>query len=191
MRRAFIGILGVVLGSISLAAEKPADQAWQLGPFTRPAADEPVISPDKTVTFDCPMRGKPIHWESTHTFNPTAVVSQGKVCLLYRAEDDSGANAIGAHTSRIGLARSDDGTHFTREPNPVLFPADDDQKANEWDGGCEDPRAIAAGDGSFVMTYTQWNHKSTHLAVATSTGDSQVCEPELQVGGDRGEGGRR
>jgi predicted GH43/DUF377 family glycosyl hydrolase len=169
MRIGFVGIVGLIIGTISIAADKPGNDDWQLGPFVRTATGDPVVSPDKTAVFDCPLRKKPVHWESTHTFNPTAVVCDGKVCLLYRAEDDSGADQIGAHTSRLGLARSDDGIHFTREAGPVLYPGDDDQKANEWDGGCEDPRAIAVGDGSFVVTYTQWNHKSTHLAVATST----------------------
>ena len=88
--------------------------------------------------------------------------------LLYRAEDASGSDAIGAHTSRLGLATSDDGLHFARRPAPVFFPADDAQKDAEWDGGCEDPRLIAAPDGTFVLTYTQWNHKLARLAVATS-----------------------
>ena len=141
---------------------------WQLGPFARPADVNPVIRPDPAAVFDCPMRGRPVHWEVAHTFNPAAVVRDGRVWLLYRAEDASAKDTVGGHTSRLGLATSEDGLHFTRRPAPVLFPADDDQKAAEWDGGCEDPRLIAAPDGTFVLTYTQWNHKLPRLAVATS-----------------------
>jgi predicted GH43/DUF377 family glycosyl hydrolase len=163
--------VGALAGQAHAQAQtEPAQPAWELGPFTRPAGADvnPVIRPDATATFDCPMRGKPVAWEASHTFNPAATVYGGKVCVLYRAEDASGTARIGSHTSRLGLAQSGDGIHFTRQPTPVFYPADDDQKANEWDGGCEDPRLITAPDGTFVMTYTQWNHKLPRLAVATS-----------------------
>ncbi len=164
------GSLRVPSWAILLICVGTARADWQLGPFARPAAADvnPVIRPDPASTFDCPMRGRPVHWEAAHTFNPAAVVKGGQVWLLYRAEDASGVNAIGSHTSRLGLATSDDGLHFARRPAPVFFPADDAQKADEWDGGCEDPRLVAAPDGTFVLTYTQWNHKLPRLAVATS-----------------------
>ena len=163
----------LLLGTAARQAGAQADAKqpqWELGPFSRPTAADvnPVIRPDPKITFDCPMRGSPVAWEAGHTFNPAAVVYHGKVCLLYRAEDQSGTGKIGSHTSRLGLARSDDGLHFTRRPTPVFYPADDDQRSNEWDGGCEDPRLIAAPDGTFVLTYTQWNHRLPRLAVATS-----------------------
>ena len=58
--------------------------------------------------FDCPMRGRPVRWEVTHTFNPAAVVREEKGWLLYRAEDDIG-RGIGWYISRLGLAASKDG----------------------------------------------------------------------------------
>jgi predicted GH43/DUF377 family glycosyl hydrolase len=109
-----------------------------------------------------------VHWEALHTFNPAAVVRDGKVMLLYRAEDDTGVMEIGGHTSRLGLAASDDGLHFTRRGTPVFYPDDDDQKSREWEGGCEDPRLVETEDGSYVLTYTQWNRKTTDAAIATS-----------------------
>ncbi len=151
--------------TLPLAAQVPS---WGIGPFERPAGVNPIIAPDTNSVFACPMRGEPVHWEALHTFNPGAVVKDGKVWLLYRAEDDTGAVSIGAHTSRLGLAVSDDGIHFHRFPTPSLFPADDNQKDNEWTGGCEDPRLVESEDGTFVATYTQWNHKLPQLAVATS-----------------------
>ena len=141
--------------------------SWSIGPFTRPANAQPVISPNKDSTFNCPMRGKTIHWETNHTFNPAAIVKDNKIFLLYRAEDDFG-QGIGGHTSRLGLAESDDGIHFTRRTSPVFFPADDEQKPNEWDGGCEDPRLVESEDGTYVLLYTQWNHKLARLGIATS-----------------------
>lgn len=114
------------------------------------------------------MRQAIVHWEALHTFNPAAVVRNGKIYVLYRAEDDTGSMAIGGHTSRLGLAESVDGVHFARAKAPVLYPAADDQKAREWEGGCEDPRVVEAEDGTYVLTYTQWNHKKTDAAIATS-----------------------
>ena len=127
----------------------------------------PVITPDPASVFDCPMRGRPIQWEALHTFNPAAVVRDGKVHLLYRAEDNTGAMKIGAHTSRLGIAVSDDGINFRREKEPVVFP-DSTQKEYEWDGGCEDQRLVEMEDGTYVLTYTQWNRKLPRLAIATS-----------------------
>lgn len=146
-----------------------ASPPWQIGPFQRPAGVNPVIAPIKDSTFLCPIRKAPVHWEALHTFNPAAIVRNGKVYVLYRAEDDSGEMKIGMHTSRLGLAESDDGFHFTRRPEPVLFPDNDAQRSREWEGGCEDPRLVEAEDGTYVLTYTQWNRKKTAAAIATST----------------------
>ncbi len=151
---------------------QPALPPWAVGPFLRRDDDQPIISPDPASTFFCPMRGADVHWESLHTFNPAAIEKDGKVFLLYRAEDDSGAMSIGMHTSRLGLAVSDDGVAFKRFPTPVLFPADDSQRENEWDGGCEDPRLVESADGPadnrYILTYTQWNRRVPRLAIATS-----------------------
>ncbi|RYE74109.1 MAG: hypothetical protein EOO80_17880, partial [Oxalobacteraceae bacterium] len=142
--------------------------AWAIGPFERPPESAAIVSPTFDSSFDCPMRGTPVRWEALHTFNPAAIVRDGKVYLLYRAEDDFGEMAISAHTSRLGLAVSDDGITFQRHPTPVVYPADDSQKATEWDGGCEDPRLVEAPDGSYVLTYTQWDRRVPRLAIATS-----------------------
>jgi predicted GH43/DUF377 family glycosyl hydrolase len=145
---------------------------WMLGPFARPDNSGPIIKPDPTAVFDCPMRQMPVHWEATHTFNPAAVVKDGKVFILYRAEDDNG-RGIGGFTSRLGLASSDDGIHFTQMPAPVLYPAVDNQKDKEWEGGCEDPRCVETEDGTYVLFYTQYRRLSgqprlTRLGIATS-----------------------
>jgi predicted GH43/DUF377 family glycosyl hydrolase len=140
---------------------------WAIAPFARPV-DEPVIRPNPESTFTDPITGKPVHWEALHTFNPAAVVRNGKVYVLYRAEDDSGSMQIGMHTSRLGLAESQDGVHFTRSPEPVFYPAEDSQKSREWPGGVEDPRIVEAPDGSYVLTYTQWNRETYTIGVATS-----------------------
>lgn len=153
------------------AAGQPAGTAlpkWALGPFIRPAHTNPVIAPNSVSTFTDPMSGKSIDWESNDTFNPAAVVKDGKIVVLYRAEDKSGTG-IGGRTSRIGMAESTDGLTMKRRPEPVLFPANDNQREFEWTGGCEDPRVAVTAEGTYVILYTQWNHKLPRLAAATST----------------------
>lgn len=147
--------------------ETSSDSNWALGPFVRPANVNPVISPDETTTFYCPMNKKEVAWESNDTFNPAAVVMGDSIYVLYRAEDKSGVG-IGERTSRIGLAASSDGVTMNRMAWPVLFPDEDNQKEYEWTGGCEDPRAAVTEDGTYVMLYTQWNKDIPRLAVATS-----------------------
>jgi len=152
-------------------AEEPPRKGfppWALGPFVRPPNAQPVIRPKPESVFDCPMRKETVHWEASHTFNPAAVVKDGKIHVLYRAEDDSSGGGIGSFTSRIGLAVSDDGIHFQRGPVPVLFPAEDSQKAREWPGGCEDPRIVEGPDGTYYMLYTQYARPRIRLGLATS-----------------------
>lgn len=139
-----------------------------LGPFTKPGQVNPVLTPAPASRFRSPMNDSVVAWEAYATFNPAAVVRDGKVYLLYRAEDASGERQIGGHTSRLGLAESSDGLHFTRRATPVLYPDTDAQRPNEWPGGVEDPRIVETDDGSYVLTYTQWNRDVPRLAVATS-----------------------
>lgn len=138
---------------------------WQLGEFARVDEANPILSPCPESVFHCPIQNKDIQWEKEHIFNPAAVVRNGKVYLIYRAEDQFG---VGQHTSRLGLAESSDGIYFVRSGVPVLFPDLDDQSAYEFPGGCEDPRIVETEEGMYVMTYTQWNRQIAVLAIATS-----------------------
>ncbi|MBC7873248.1 MAG: hypothetical protein H7Y01_04590 [Ferruginibacter sp.] len=140
---------------------------WAFGGFVRAPGVNPVISPIDKTLFNCPMKKVAVAWESNDTFNPGAAVKDGKVIVLYRAEDKSGV-AIGERTSRLGYASSADGLSFQRRPLPVLYPDEDNQKAFEFPGGCEDPRVAATEDGTYVVIYTQWNRKLPRLGVATS-----------------------
>ena len=154
---------------VAWATAKNDPDSWQLNGFVRPPNAQPVIVPKINSVFVDHPGSTPVHWEALHTFNPAAVVRHGNIYVLYRAEDNSGENKIGGHASRIGLARSRDGIHFKRYPEPVLYAAEDDQEEREEKGGCEDPRIVEAEDGSYVMTYTQWNHTTYDTAVASST----------------------
>ena len=140
---------------------------WALGGFVRPEKANPIITPNPSNQFDCPMQDKKIGWEESDVFNPAATVKDGKIYVLYRAEDNS-ATGIGKRTSRIGLAESEDGIHMKRRKTPVMYPEKDNMKEYEWEGGCEDPRVTMTEDGLYVMAYTSWNRKVARLCIATS-----------------------
>lgn len=143
------------------------EKKWAWLGFERPAGINPIVRPDTTSRFFCPMHGKVAQWENSETFNPAATVFNGGIALLYRAEDNI-AKGIGSRTSRIGYAFSEDGIHFQHHGSPVLFPGGDEWTDFDVPGGCEDPRVCMTEDGLYVMTYTSWNHKLARLSVATS-----------------------
>ncbi len=140
---------------------------WALGGFARPEKANPIITPDPSNQFDCPMRDAKVKWEESDVFNPAATVKDGKIYVLYRAEDNS-ATGIGKRTSRIGIAESADGIRMKRGDTPVMYPDRDNMKEYEWPGGCEDPRVSVTEDGLYVMAYTAWNRKVARLCIATS-----------------------
>jgi beta-1,2-mannosidase len=171
LRRAATSFLAIVaLGAtatVPLAAQ--SSRGWMLGPFEKPRVANPVLVPRATSVFRSPVNDSTVRWEEHATFNPAAIVRAGRIVMLYRAEDDPGSREIGKHTSRLGFAESTDGLHFTRRDAPVLFPARDAQAKYEWPGGVEDPRLVETEDGTYVLTYTQWNRDVPLLAVATSS----------------------
>ena len=95
----------------------PTDD-WILGPFVKLDEVNPCLRAKDNSTFYCPLQQDSLYWEIKDVFNPASVVKDGKIYLLYRAEDDVGKLA---GTSRIGLAWSDDGQHFTRHPVPIFL----------------------------------------------------------------------
>ena len=142
---------------------------WMFGGFVRPEGKNPVIEPDANSVFFCPMNQANVRWEESDAFNPAAVVKDGKIYVLYRAEDNS-ATGIGRRVSRVALAESIDGITMTKHSEPILYPDDDDySKTYEWPGGCEDPRVAVTEDGTYVIFYTGWDRSTARQCVATST----------------------
>ncbi|NJB86007.1 putative GH43/DUF377 family glycosyl hydrolase [Lewinella marina] len=139
---------------------------WLTG-FEKPATN-PIMRADSSYAFEDPLTGKTVKWQRADVFNPGAVVRGDSVYLFFRAEDNPRA-ILGRRTSRIGLAASADGINFTRYPDPVLYPAPDNNREFEDPGGCEDPRVVALEDGHYLMLYTGWNQEVARLCSATST----------------------
>jgi predicted GH43/DUF377 family glycosyl hydrolase len=145
--------------------DSAAVPSWALLPFVKVDSVNPILMPGKGH-FEDPILHREIAWEEKDVFNPAAVVKDGKVWLLYRAQDRVGHPA---GTSRIGLASSRDGLHFMRGEAPVLYPDNDAEKKWEWEGGCEDPRVVEDEKGTYYMTYTAFDGKLARLLIATST----------------------
>ena len=102
----WFGVLPLFVALASQNSANPAFGAW------RRVSETPIICP----------RGK--GWESAGTFNPAVIKRDGKIVMLYRAQDGKG-------TSRLGYAESSDGLHFTRRAEPVFSPAEDYEKTAE------------------------------------------------------------
>lgn len=142
----------------------PGHKSWEMGPFVKQNAVNPVLLPG-SLEFVCPILERSVKWEEKDVFNPAAVVKEGKINLLYRAEDFLGSNN---GTSRIGLALSEDGLNFEKLSEPVFYPENDSLKHLEWDGGVEDPRIVESNDGRYIMTYTSYDGNVARLMLATS-----------------------
>ena len=118
MKRKFqhIAYLLMVAAVITSCGEKKQTSEfpdWAWADFQRPEGINPIVSPDTTTVFYCPMRQDSVAWESSDTFNPAATTKDGKIVVLYRAEDNS-AQGIGKRTSRVGYAESKDGIEMKR-----------------------------------------------------------------------------
>lgn len=101
-------------------------------------------------------------WASRYTLNPTAIVDEDKVHIIYRAQDDS-------FTSRMGYAVSDDGLHLSYvSPTPVYVPrAAEEIREDEGFSGCEDAR-ISRLEDRFYMCYTAYNGHGPARVALTS-----------------------
>lgn len=148
-----------------LLAQRTPEKPWMLGPFQKKNTHNPILAAKASTTFFCPVRQEMVRWEEKDVFNPAVVVRNGKVYMLYRAEDTVGKFA---GTSRLGLAVASDGIHFTRRPTPVFYPDNDALKKYEWEGGCEDPRVVESPNGVYIMTYTTYDGDKARLCMATS-----------------------
>lgn len=138
-----------------------AQNDWQIKGFKKLDQANPILQPDLSQEFFCPLAGKKIKWESKNVLNPCAIIKDGKVHLLYRAQDSLG-------TSRIGLATSSDGVYFTKRSTPVLYPEQDKFLMFENKGGIEDPRIVETNDGGYFLTYTSYDGKTARLCGAFS-----------------------
>jgi predicted GH43/DUF377 family glycosyl hydrolase len=164
MKQVFMFSLFLAVGC-SGGLQLADDRKWAMQPIVKLDDANPVLEADPKPEYFCSLRKELVHWEEKDVFNPTALVKDERVVLLYRAQDKVGAPA---GTSRIGLATSRDGLQFTKQGIPVLAPGKDKMKEYEWEGGCEDPRVFKRDDGMYVMTYTAFDGSTARLCIASS-----------------------
>lgn len=172
-------LIVLALGCIRPQADQVHDEAWAMLPFVKPDSVNQVLNA-ANHTFTCPVRNTVVAWDVKDVFNPAAVVREGKLHLLFRAEDTVG---IHAGTSRLGLAISEDGFHFNVLPEPVFFPGMDSMNRYEWEGGVEDPRLVESEEGEYILTYTAYDGKLARLCLATSPDLLQWRKHGLVLGG--------
>ena len=98
------------------------------------SSENPILLPDPGSA-----------WESEAVYNPSPVVCEGEVHLLYRA---TGKAAEGQpEISSIGVATGKDGVRFKERRQLIV-------QEHPWEQlGCEDPRATAF-EGRFYIFYT-------------------------------------
>ncbi len=152
--------------STTTAKHATPKEMWMLG-FKKTEIN-PIMVADSSYTFNDPITKEEVQWQKADVFNPGAIVRNDTVFMLFRAEDNPAA-ILGGRTSRIGLAYSTDGINFTKYPEPVLYP--DNDEFSQWDqpGGIEDPRIVETPDGTYIMLFTSWNKDVARLSSATST----------------------
>lgn len=153
------------LNTSAIDAVSDSSVNWALIPFKKLDSINPVLNPGKGSFID-PILKTTVLWEEKDVFNPAIVKKDGKVYMLYRAQDKTGKPG---GTSRIGLAVSTDAIHFTRMKEPVFYPDNDAYKQLEWEGGCEDPRVVKDSSRTYYMTYTAYDGTIARLLIATST----------------------
>lgn len=144
---------------------KDSTENWAMLGFTKVDSVNPVLQPGDNKFTD-PVTKQSIAWEAKDVFNPAIVVRGDKMYMLYRAQDRIGKPD---GTSRIGLATSTDGLHFTKMQEPVFYPDNDSLKKYEWPGGAEDPRIVEDEKGTYYMMYTAFDGTLARLLVASST----------------------
>jgi len=87
-------------------------------------------------------------FEKACVYNPAAIVKDGKVYLLYRAEDKYYSDYI----SRVGLVWSEDGFRFERHAENPIFEGEGEGESR----GIEDLRLIEIENGRYFLTYTAY-----------------------------------
>lgn len=181
--KVFIGMVSVITfinckekNAEDISTQEPKTD-WAFHEFVKVDSINPILNPTSELEFNDPIKNIQVKWEERNVLNPTAVVKDGKVYLMYRAQDING-------TSRIGMEVSDDGLHFEKMEAPVLYPDNDDMKGYEWHymkatvtdikvedtyfDGVEDSRIVESNVGDYIMTYTSYHGKTARLCIASS-----------------------
>lgn len=91
-------------------------------------------------------------WESKATFNPAAILLNGKTHILYRAMSEESLSTFGYASTQNSI------DIVERLSSPVYVPREDfeNKKNNNQGSGCEDPRLTKIGKNIYLC-YTAYN----------------------------------
>ena len=81
-----LAILVILFGACSGTERALKGDEWMLKSMNRLDGYNPLLEPDSRPDFFCPLRRREVDWEERAVFNPAAVVKDGRVWLLYRAQ---------------------------------------------------------------------------------------------------------
>ena len=177
-------LLALLIATVSLGADLPDNQPanrfrgqkdvperpddalplWRSAPFTKLGL---VLQPDASLP-----------WKAKSVLNPAAAVKDGKIYVIYRAQDNTGAGQWNGNSS-LGLAVTTDGIHFQHplrdahgNERPLLSPTAPIELH-----GLEDPRIADLSTDRiryrgktyrYHLTYTAFDGKIARLAQALS-----------------------
>lgn len=158
----------------SLAAESALVEKerpdWEIK-FTDASSSVISVMPGESKkTFRDPITNRETPWEQD-VYSPTFAVIDGGLCCVYRAFGADGE-------WRLGIARSDDGLHFTRSDKPILFGRPEDKfldvlgDAKRKGVSYGDPHVVAGADGNYYLYFNFFHYGNAtndqQLAVAVS-----------------------
>src|SRR5690554_5844958 len=89
-----------------------------------------------------------------------------EVIMLFRSHRLNGR-------SMLGLARSNDGHHFTVDPEPFMVPSTEAPFAEYEEYGVEDPR-ITLIDGEYLITYSAYSRHGVRIGLAKTSDWKEV-----------------
>lgn len=122
--------------------------------------ENPIISP------------RPEHeWEAWQTFNPTAILLDGRVHFLYRAIGTDGISRLGYAVSRDGFTIDERGLYpvFEHASKQRSFNIYSYFSGGSW-GGAEDPRIVRVdGEDDLYMTYTACDQGELRVGLTSIT----------------------
>ncbi len=108
-------------------------------------------------------------WESERVFNCAVTYENGKIHIVYRAQDENGV-------SRLGYASSTDGYSIEeRLDNPIFVPSNHREAF-----GCEDPRITKIGN-DYYMCYTAYGKVRRWRKIDSKTRLAQVGITSISV----------
>lgn len=118
--------------------------------FVRRYEGNPILT-----KADVPYKVETVH-------NAGVVKHNGQYIMLFRSHLDTGR-------SIIGKAVSDDGFHFTVEPEPFMTPSKEGDFAEYEAFGVEDPRINPLDDGAYYITYSAYSKHGVRIGLAKTT----------------------